>query len=158
VSLWAAQELGFLSTQMENLAAPLPDGCTNTIIEPTLEVVGSFEVHPGLMLIDIGYGHMRAEEALADLDDGTARIVTTASDTVTLERDRAWHLEHSCLVDGTMSTERLAALKDIKAAVRGAVRARTAIGFPEPADAHTWWEGWEFHPEPRPAGFPATFT
>jgi NTE family protein len=157
VSLWAAQELGFLATQMENLAAPLPEGCTNTVIEPTLEVVGSFEVHPGLMLIDIGYGHMRAEEALADLDDGTSRIVTTASDTVTLERDRAWHLEDACLRDRKMSDDRRRALLDLKAAVRGAVQARTAMGFSEPPRAEQWWTGWELHTRDIPHDFPQDF-
>jgi hypothetical protein len=110
------------------------------------------------MAIDIGYGRMRAEEALADLDDGTSRIVTTASDTVTLERDRAWHLEHACLSDGTMSDERRRALSDLKAAVGGAVAARTALGFAEPPGAEQWWTGWELHARDIPDDFPTDFS
>jgi len=160
ISLWSARQLGFVQTQADNLAAPLPEGARNTVITPTIEVVGSFEVHRGLMQIDIDYGRMRAEETLAELDDGQRRIVTECSDTVTVERDRAWHLEQACLLDGSMSPERLEALRGLKASVRSAVAARTAIGFPEPAGAAEWWTGYELHstdPADFPPSFPATF-
>jgi hypothetical protein len=156
LSLWSARQLGFVQTQADNLAVPLPEGARHTVITPTIEVVGSFEVHRGLMQIDIDYGHMRAEETLADLDDGQRRIVTECSDTVTVERDRAWHLEQRCLLAGAMTTERLEALRGLKRAVRSAVRARTALGFPEPALASTWWSGYELHTT-DPAEFPASF-
>lgn len=156
-SLWAAQELGFLSTQVENLATPLPAGTTNTVIEPTLEVVGSFEVHPGLMLIDIDYGRMRAEEALADLDDGARRIITEVSDTITLERDRAWHLEQTCIEDGSATPARVTALRDLKRSVCSAVRARVALGYPEPPGARMWFEGYELHSGTLPEGLPESF-
>lgn len=157
VGLWAAEELGFLSTQVENLATPLPAGTTNTVIEPTLEVVGSFEVHRGLMLIDIEYGRMRAEEAMAELDDGAERIATAASDTITLERDRAWHLEQTCIDEGGVTPARLEALRELKHSVRSAVRARTAIGFPAPPEAERWWQGYELHDAPMPEGAPDGF-
>lgn len=86
--MWAAKELGFLETQEENLVIPLPEGTTNSVIAPTLEVVGSFEVHRGLMAIDIDYGWMRAQETLAAPDDGMRPIVATATDTITLQRTR----------------------------------------------------------------------
>ena len=101
--LWLAEELGYLSTQAENLATPLPDGTINTIIQPTIDVVGTFEVHPGLMKIDIDYGRLRAEEALADLDEGMLPIVTQASDTITLQRDRAWHIENVAIAEGRLT-------------------------------------------------------
>ena len=49
------------------------------------------------MPIDIDYGWMRAEETLAALDDGLRRIVTRCTDTITLQRTRAWHLEQALL-------------------------------------------------------------
>ncbi len=155
--LWLAEELGYLSTQAENLATPLPSGTTHTIIQPTIDVVGTFEVHPGLMKIDIDYGRLRAEEALADLDEGLLPIVTTASDTITLQRDRAWHIENSAIADGGISPEQLGDLRRTKEAVRSAVDARSALGFPPPTQAHTWWEGPEHHSAPLPDGFPTSF-
>ena len=157
LSLWSARQLGFVQTQADNLAAPLPDGCTNTVITPTIEVVGSFEVHRGLMQIDVDYGRMRAEETLAELDDGERRIVTECSDTITIERDRAWHLEQICMDAGIMDPERLDALRGLKHAVRSALRARTSIGFPEPLGADSWWSGYELHSSPVPDSFVTSF-
>lgn len=157
ISMWSAQQLGFVQTQAENLAVTLPDGCVNTVITPSIEVVGSFEVHRGLMQIDIDYGRMRAEETLADLDDGQRRIVSECSDTITIERDRAWHLEQICLTAGAMTPERHEALRELKHAVRSAVRARTSIGFPEPESAASWWAGYELHGAPIPDAFPPVF-
>ena len=157
LSLWSARQLGFVQTQADNLAYPLPDGCVNTVITPTIEVVGSFEVHRGLMQIDIDYGRMRAEETLADLDDGARRIATECSDTITIERDRAWHLEHSCIEAGQMTPDQIEALRGLKRAVRSAVRARTSIGFPEPSGAAGWWTGFELHSSDIPDTFPDRF-
>ena len=152
--MWAAKELGFLETQEANLAIPLPEGTTNSVIAPTLEVVGSFEVHRGLMAIDIDYGWMRAQETLAAPDDGLRPIVATATDTITLQRTRAWHLEQVCWNDGQMSATRLDALRAIKAAVHSAVQARAAIGFAPPPDAPRWWTHYETHSAPVPDSFP----
>jgi predicted acylesterase/phospholipase RssA len=155
-SLWAAEELGYLSTQAENLAVPLR-GATNTLIEPTVEVVGSFEVHRGLMKIDIDYGRLRAEEVMADLDDGARPIATTASDTVTRLRYRAWHLEDAACRAGRLEGARLERLRDLKRAVRSAVDARAALGFPAPAGSDRWWSGWEVHSGDLPPGAPDSF-
>lgn len=152
--MWAARELGFLETQEANLAIELPPGTTNTVIAPTLDVVGSFEVHRGLMSIDIDYGWMRAQETLADPDDGLRPIVRLATDTVIVQRSRAWHLEQRCLEDGSMSATRRSALRSIKTAVRSAVAARAALGFEPPPGAERWWEDYETHSLVPPEGFP----
>ncbi len=157
VPLWAAHELGFLQTQEENLAVELPEGATNTVIAPTLDVVGSFEVHRGLMQIDIDYGWMRAQETLADPDDGTAPIIHSATDSVIRQRTRAWHLEHRCLTEASMSPRRRAALTELKRCVRSAVQARFALGFDPPAGAAAWWSDWELHDTSAVDGFPTSF-
>ncbi len=157
LSRWAARELGFVSTQQDNLAVELPDGVVNTVIEPTVEVVGSLEVHRGLMAIAIDYGRMRAEEALAALDPGLRPLVSAASDAVAVERARAWKVEMRCLDSGEVSPARLAALRLLKQAVRTAVNARTSLGFTEPAAAESWWSGWEIHSRPVPKSFPQDF-
>ncbi|MHB1138685.1 MAG: patatin-like phospholipase family protein [Microthrixaceae bacterium] len=155
VSLWAAESLGYLSTQTDNLAVDLPAGVTNTVIEPTIEVVGSFEVHPGLMRIDIHYGRMRAEECTADLDPGLDPIVKMASDTVTTMRQLAWQLEQHCLAGSRLDQVHLDRLRALKRSVRHALDARAALGFAAPDGSDAWWQGWELHSTPRPDGFPA---
>ena len=152
--MWAARELGFLETQEANLAIPLPEGTTNAVIAPTLDVVGSFEVHRGLMAIDIDYGWMRAQETLAAPDDGLGPIITSATDTIVAQRTRAWHLEQRCIDEDALSPTRLAALRSIKSAVRSAVMARTALGFSPPRDVQRWWTDWETHSTPVPDHFP----
>jgi NTE family protein len=152
--MWAARELGFLETQEANLAIPLPEGTTNTVIAPTLDVVGSFEVHRGLMSIDIDYGWMRAQETLAEPDEGLLPIVQQATDSIIVQRSRAWHLEQRCLLDGSMSPTRRAALARIKAAVRSAVQAREALGFAPPDRAERWWTDYETHSLATPDGYP----
>ena len=154
LSLWAAESLGYLSTQAENLAVPLPDGVTNTVIEPTIEVVGSFEVHPGLMRIDIHYGRMRAEECTAGLDPGVDPIVKMASDTVTTMRQLAWQLEQHCIDEQRIDRVHRERLRELKRSVRSAVDARAALGFPAPDGSDQWWLGWELHATPIPDGFP----
>ena len=157
ISLWAAESLGYLSTQADNLAVELPDGVTNTVIQPTIEVVGSFEVHPGLMRIDIHYGRMRAQECTAELDPGLDPIVKMASDTVTTMRQLAWQLEQHCLDEARMDAVHLDRLRTLKRSVRSALEARAALGFAAPQGSEQWWQGWELHSAPRPAQFPADF-
>jgi len=154
LSLWAAKSLGYLSTQTENLAVDLPDGTTNTVIQPTIEVVGSFEVHPGLMRIDIHYGRMRAEECTVELDAGLDPIVKMASDTLTTMRQLSWQLEQHCIDEQRVDAVHLERLRTLKRAVRSALEARVKLGFAAPEGSDAWWQSWEMHATPRPDGFP----
>lgn len=154
LGLWAAESLGYLSTQKDNLAVALPEGATNTIIEPTIEVVASFEVHPGLMKIDIDYGHMRASEVLTGLDAGIDPIVKMASDTITQLRRLAWRLENRLITAGSITPVQMARLRELKASVKRAVDARTAIGFATHPLAETWSSTWELHAGGVPDAFP----
>jgi hypothetical protein len=106
------------------------------------------------MRIDIDYGWMRAQETLADTDDGLRPIVHAATDTITVQRTRAWHLERSSMEDGGLTPTRLVALRQIKAAVRSAVLARSALGFAPPPGAQRWWSDYETHSLPIPDSFP----
>jgi predicted acylesterase/phospholipase RssA len=157
LSRWAARELGLVSTQQDNLRVDLPPGTTNIVIEPTVEIVGSLEVHRGLMAIAVDYGRMRAEEALSEVDPGLRALCTASSDAVAVERARAWQVEEACLDDGEVSARRLVALRRLKAAVRRAAVARSALGFPLPDRARDWWQGWELHSRPVPERFPSAF-
>jgi predicted acylesterase/phospholipase RssA len=150
-----AEQLGYLETQVDNLATPLPDGTTNTVIQPTMLVVGTFEVHPGRMRIDIDYGWLRAQEAVADLDDGNRPILTTASDTIIELRQRAWAIEVRLLEQRDRTD--LQELRDTKAAIRSAIEARVALGLPVPATGVGWGRQWELHTRPVPDDLPGDF-
>ena len=154
VSLWAAESLGYLSTQIDNLAVVLPDGVTNTVIEPTIDVVGSFEVHIGLMNIDIDYGNMRAIEVLSGLDDAVVPIATAASDSITRHRQLCWQLEDHALSSGVLHDDVLARLRNLKRSVRAGVEARSALGFTAPVGAERWSQTWELHATTVPEHFP----
>jgi len=158
VSLWAAESLGYLSTQLDNLAVVLPDGVTNTVIEPTIDVVGSFEVHIGLMNIDIDYGNMRAVEVMGGLDEAVVPIATAASDSITLHRQLCWQLEDHAISSGTMHGDVLDRLRVLKRSVQAGVEARTALGFAAPEGADRWGQTWELHAADVPAHFPADLT
>jgi hypothetical protein len=118
-------------------------------------VVGTFEVHPGRMRIDIDYGWLRAQEAVADLDDGSRPILTTASDTIIELRQRAWSIE-ARLLEGSDRSD-LQELRTTKAAIRSAVAARVAIGLPVPAAGVDWGRHWELHTRPVPDDLPSVF-
>lgn len=150
-----AERLGYLATQVENLATPLPEGTVNTVIQPTMLVVGTFEVHPGRMRIDIDYGWLRAQEAVADLDDGIRPILTTVSDTIIGLRQRAWSLENR-LLDARDRSD-LRELGAVKSAIRSAVRARRDLGFPAPSASDDWGHRWEVHTRATPDDLPSTF-
>lgn len=150
-----AEQFGYLETQVDNLATPLPDGTTNTVIQPTMLVVGTFEVHPGRMRIDIDYGWLRAQEAMADLDEGSRPILSTASDTIIELRQRAWSIE-ARLLEGSDRTD-LQELRTTKAAIRSAVAARVAVGLPVPAAGVDWGRHWELHTRPVPDDLPSDF-
>jgi hypothetical protein len=125
------------------------------VIQPTMLVVGTFEVHPGRMRIDIDYGWLRAQEAVADLDDGNRPILTTASDTIIELRQRAWAIEVR-LLERRDRTD-LQELRDTKAAIRSAIEARVALGLPVPATGVGWGRQWELHTRPVPDDLPGDF-
>ncbi len=150
-----AEQLGYLATQVDNLATPLPDGTVHTVIQPTMLVVGTFEVHPGRMRIDIDYGWLRAQETVAGLDDGTRPILTTTSDTIIRLRQRAWSIENR-LIERRDAAD-LSDLRATKAAIGSALVARSALGFPGPDGSEVWRHGWELHTRPVPDDLPASF-
>ena len=70
------QAIGFYDQQRTNLTYPLAAGGHLTVVAPTVDLVGPFEVHQGLMLIDMDYGGLRAAESFAGLPAATlARAV-----------------------------------------------------------------------------------
>src|SRR5580658_9299102 len=67
VFLRTVGSITFTDRQVTNLRYPRPDGVSLTVIDPVIDVVGPFEVAPGLMLLDMDYGWLRAADVMAPL-------------------------------------------------------------------------------------------
>ena len=157
VYLRAVSEVGFVQGQKDDLATPLPDGTTMSVIAPTVDVVGPFEVQQGLMLIDMDYGRMRAEEVMADLDAADFAAAVGASDQITTARERAWYLEAACFEASGASAARLDALTGLKREVADGLAARAALGFAAPDGSDTWPHTYETHQTDPPDTMPCSF-
>ena len=64
--------IGVAERQISNLNVPLPEGSALTTIDPVVDVVGLFEVEPGLLRINKDYGWLRAADVMAEGDAGIA--------------------------------------------------------------------------------------
>ena len=71
--------IGVAERQLSNLAVRLPEGTTLTTIDPVVDVVGLFEVEPGLLRINRDYGWLRAADVLAEGDAGIVADVAAGS-------------------------------------------------------------------------------
>ena len=149
-----AANIGFYGTQRDDVAVGLPDGVELTVIEPTVDVVGPFEVSQGLMLLDMDYGWMRAAEVTADLGDDARAAAMRWSDTITAAREWAWFLEEDLWAVGAATPAEWQRLQRLKQFVRDAVASRAALGLATPAGAAGWSDRYEVHRVERPAGLP----
>ncbi|MDQ1249158.1 MAG: hypothetical protein QG597_3532, partial [Actinomycetota bacterium] len=84
--------LQFYDQVRRSLEWPLADGATLTSVFPTMNIVAPFEVQPGLLMIDLDYGWLRAAEATGLGSDDTARA-GDVSDRLITGRQRAWYAE-----------------------------------------------------------------
>jgi NTE family protein len=141
----------FTDRQATNLRYPLPDGASLAVIDPVIDVVGPFEVAPGLMLLDMDYGWLRAADVLAPLSPDVRAAAAAATDALVTARVRCWHLEESIWRGAPADWRKKAGIRDLKAAVREAVTEREKLGHPTPPDAERWWSDYEVHDGPRPA-------
>jgi len=142
--------IAFGDRQATNLRYPLPAGASLTVIDPVIDVVGPFEVAPGLMLLDMDYGWLRAADVLAPVDDDVRAEAARATDALVTARTRCWHLEESIWRSGRADWRKKAGVRDLKLAVREALTEREKLGLPTPPDAERWWSAYEVHGGPRP--------
>jgi len=143
--------IAFGDRQATNLHYPLPEGVSLTVVDPLIDVVGPFEVAPGLMLLDMDYGWLRAADVLAPLSEYLRADAAAATDALVTARVRCWHLEESIWRSGRADWRKKAGIRDLKEAVREAVIEREKLGLPTPPDADRWWGDYEIHDGPRPA-------
>jgi hypothetical protein len=156
VFLRAVSAVAFNEQQRVDLAHPLPDGTSLTVIDPTVDVVGPFEVSQGLMLLDMDYGWCRAADILSEVDEATRAEATAATDAIVTARTLAWHSEEVLWARRWGGSSDLDHLRRLKHTVHDAVRAREKLGLPTPPDADRWWTDYEVHGGVRPPGLPAS--
>jgi predicted acylesterase/phospholipase RssA len=158
VGIRAMGLIGMAERQRENLATALPDGTTLTTIDPIVDVVGLFEVQPGLLRINKEYGWLRAADILATGD--TTMVAEVAAETHHLIRARvgAWHLEERLWAapQGNEQADAgtLALLRQLKHEISRFLDHRKQLGFPVPEDCQAWWSDYEVHGGLRPSNLP----
>ena len=158
IGIRAVGMIGLSDRQRENLATPLPAGTTLHTIDPVVDVVGLFEVQPGLLRINKEYGWLRAADVFAPGDPTLLEENAARTHQLVTARVRAWHLEEDLW--GMSRTEvadagTLAQLRDLKETVYSLVDQRKQLGFPVPDDCASWWDEYEVHAGPRPVRLPA---
>ncbi len=127
-----------------NLRYPLAPGARLRVIAPTVEVVGSFEVAPGLIDIAVDYGWLRAAEVSAELPEQDAAAVAAMSDSIAVQRARAWQLEERILLEGT-SNDAEHKLAEMRRALLAAAAGWEHFGLPAPQGWSALGTSWEVH-------------
>jgi predicted acylesterase/phospholipase RssA len=152
--------IGVAERQLSNLAISLPAGTTLTVIDPIIDVVGLFEIQPGLLRINKDYGWLRAADVLAVGDpDLLADVAATTHELIDARRE-AWLLEETLWTAVRPSAAdsesgALALVREQKERVRDLVERRKQLGFPVPDGCEAWWTEYEAHTGERPARLPS---
>ncbi len=139
VFLRTSVDLNFAHRQHQDLAVARPEGTSVEVIDPLIDVVGPFEVSPGLMGIDMDYGWLRAADVTAGLDGEARRVADETTATLTIARTRAWHREEAQRL-GLKGPVALAEGPRLAASIAGALERRRAFGLPLPRGAESWLE------------------
>ena len=159
VGIRAMGMIGMAERQRENLATALPEGVTLTTIDPIVDVVGLFEVQPGLLRINKDYGWLRAADILAEGDATLVADVAAQTHRLIGARLQAWHLEESLWTapsaSGQADAGNLALLRQLKHEIARVIDRRKQLGFPVPDGCEAWWSDFETHSGQRPPNLPS---
>ena len=149
VGLRALGVIAMADRQRENLGTPLPDGAALTTIDPVIDVVGFFEIEPGLLRINKDYGWLRAADVMADGDPTLLADIAADTHRLVAARLQAWHLEETVWDGDRICTDAdagtISLLRELKRQVRDIVDQRKQLGFPVPDGCEAWWTGYEVH-------------
>ena len=159
IGLRAMGMIGIADRQHSNLRVALPEGVSLTTIDPVVDVVGLFEVEPGLLRINQDYGWLRAADVLAEGDPAIVADIAESTHAVIEARCEAWRLEASLWASGPRhdanAAGTLALVREQKERVHELLDRRKQLGFPVPDGCEAWWTEYEVHMAPRPAALPA---
>ena len=141
--------IGMAERQRENLATVLPEGATLTTIDPIVDVVGFFEVQPGLLRINKDYGWLRAADIMAAGDPTLVAEMAAQTHHLIGARLQAWHLEESLWTAPSAGAQAdagtLALLRQLKHEIARVIERRKQLGFPVPDGCEAWWSDFEAH-------------
>ncbi len=158
VGVRAMGMIGMTERQRENLAVALPEGTTLTTIDPVVDVVGLFEVQPGLLRINKDYGWLRAADILAGGDATIRSEVSEKTHHLIRARLQAWHLEEtlwvSSLSGDPVDAGSLALLRQLKQEIAGVLDQRKQLGFAVPEGCEAWSTDYEVHGGLPPTNLP----
>jgi hypothetical protein len=158
IGLRAMGMIGIADRQHSNLRVNLPEGATLTTIDPVVDVVGLFEVEPGLLRINKDYGWLRAADVLAEGDPAIVADMAEGTHALVEARREAWRLEESLWAAGRRNEPSvagaLALVREQKERVRELVDRRKQLGFPVPDGCEEWWCEYEAHTADRPHALP----
>jgi predicted acylesterase/phospholipase RssA len=159
VGIRAMGVIGMAERQRENLATTLPEGVTLTTIDPIVDVVGLFEVQPGLLRINKDYGWLRAADILAAGDPTLVADMAAQTHHLIGARLQAWHLEESLWTAPSAGAQAdagtLALLRQLKHEIARVIERRKQLGFPVPDGSEAWWSDFESHSGQRPSNLPS---
>jgi NTE family protein len=158
IGLRALGAVTMADRQRENLAVPLPPGATLRVIDPVVDVVGYFEVEPGLLRINRDYGWLRAADVMATGDATLRASIEAQTHRITRTRVQAWHLEEKLWAAETVrdsAAGTLALVRECKGEIRQLVCERKQLGYPVPDGCEAWWSEYEVHGSATPPGLPA---
>jgi predicted acylesterase/phospholipase RssA len=152
--------IGVAERQISNLGIVLPAGSTLTVIDPVVDVVGLFEIQPGLLRINKDYGWLRAADVLAEGDPDLLADIAAGTHELIEARCEAWRLEESLWAaerkrDPDSEAGSLALVREQKERVRHLVERRKHLGFPVPDDCEAWWTEYEGHTGETPSRLPS---
>ncbi|MCH9718857.1 MAG: patatin-like phospholipase family protein [Actinomycetia bacterium] len=145
----SASDITPMELSRTNLDYPLADGAKLTIIEPTADVLGGFEVEQGLIEIDFDYGWLRAAETLSASTSQDQHELAHISDEIIQQRERAWFAEERILTSGPQ-LNLVGALRRSRQHVVDSVARWRGFGIPEPSGMAEWGARWEHHQQPVP--------
>jgi predicted acylesterase/phospholipase RssA len=149
VGLRALGAIAMADRQRENLGTLLPDGASLTTIDPVIDVVGFFEIEPGLLRINKDYGWLRAADVMAPGDPTLLADMAADTHRLVAARLQAWHLEETVWEDDRICADAdagtISLLRELKRQVHDIVDQRKQLGFPVPDGCEAWWTGYEVH-------------
>jgi predicted acylesterase/phospholipase RssA len=162
IGLRAMGMIELADRQRENLAVLRPEGTTLHTIDPVVDVVGLFEIQPGLLRINKDYGWLRAADVMAEGDATLLAEVAGDTHRIAEARLRAWHVEETLWKSGRIDTNvhagTFALLRDLKTQIYQLADRRKQLGFPIQDGCETWWTEYEVHGGLRPVNLPASPT
>jgi predicted acylesterase/phospholipase RssA len=149
--------IGVAERQISNLEVHLPEGTTLTTIDPVVDVVGLFEVEPGLLRINKDYGWLRAADVVAEGDRDIRSDMADGTHAIVEARREAWRLEEALWAesrDDPSEAGTLALVREQKERVRELIDRRKQLGYPVPDGCESWWLEYEVHTAERPERLP----